>query len=525
MPSPTNASTHDPLHQSPGYADLVMQGLRRWPDRVALVDATGLTLTYETLEQRIWQFADVLATNGLQRGQGLAQLASNRIDGFVTMIAAMVLGARYTPLHPMGSLDDQRFILKDAEISILVVDTIGFETRGRDLVDGTWTVLSLGTCDYAADLVDIATSVTDPARLNASSPTDISWLTYTGGTTGQPKGVILTQANMAASCLISAAEWEWPEQISYLACSPISHAAGFLVAPTLLKGGTITLLPGFDPDRIIELIEGGINTLFLVPTMIYALLDHPGTQDADLSNLELLVYASAPMAPPRLRDALHLFGPVMMQCYGQTENIHLTMMRKSEHDILKQERFLSCGRAPAGMQTEILNEDNLPVPVGEIAEVCARGPSVMSGYWKQPEATQQTLDNGWLRTGDLGRKDEEGFIDLVDRAKDMIISGGFNVYPKEVENVLHSHPAVANSAVIGAPDEKWGERVVAFVVWKTGETGSGDDLMELVKDKKGPVQAPKEIHFVNELPLTSLGKIDKQALRTGFWHNQERMIN
>jgi fatty-acyl-CoA synthase len=525
MPSPTDASGHDPLHQSPGYADLVMQGLRRWPDRVAVIDATGLTLTYKTLEQRIWQFAGVLAANGLQKGQGLAQLASNRIDGFITMIASMVVGARYTPLHPMGSLNDQRFILKDAEISILVVDTIDFKTRGRNLVDSVPTVLSLGTCDYAADLVDIATSMIDPARLSASSPTDISWLTYTGGTTGQQKGVILTQANMAASCLISTAEWEWPEQISYLACSPISHAAGFLVTPTLLKGGTITLLPGFDPDRIIDLIEDGINTLFLVPTMIYALLDHPRIQDADLSNLELLVYASAPMSPPRLRDALHLFGPVMMQCYGQTENIHLTMMRKSEHDFLKQERLLSCGRPPAGMQTEILNEDNLPVPVGEIAEVCARGPSVMSGYWKQPETTQQTLNNGWLRTGDLGRKDEEGFIYLVDRTKDVIISGGFNIYPKEVENVLQSHPAVSNSAVIGAPDEKWGERVVAFVVWKSGKTGTRDDLVELVRDEKGPIQAPKEIHFVNELPLTSLGKIDKQALRTGFWHNQERMVN
>jgi fatty-acyl-CoA synthase len=525
MPNPTDVSMQAPLHQSPGYADLVLQGLRRWPDRTAVVDASGLTLTYAALEQRIWQFAEVLSTNGLQKGQGLAQLASNRIDGFVTMVAAMLLGARYTPLHPMGSLDDQKFILKDAEISILVVDTIGFEARGRDLIDSVPTVLSMGTSDYAVDLVKTATAVSDPARLSVSSPTDISWLTYTGGTTGQPKGVVLTQANMAASCLISTAEWEWPEQINYLACSPISHAAGFLVAPTLLKGGTITLLPGFDPTRIIELIEGGINTLFLVPTMIYALLDHPAMQDADLSNLELLIYASAPISPPRLRDALHLFGPVMMQCYGQTENIHLTMMRKCEHDVLKQERFLSCGRAPAGMQTEILNEDNLPVPVGEIGEVCARGPSIMAGYWKNPEATEQALKDGWLHTGDLGRMDEESFIYLVDRAKDMIISGGFNVYPKEIENVLNNHPAVANSAVVGAPDDKWGERAVAFVMNKTGNNVTSDDLIELVKDKKGPVQAPKEIHFVKELPLTSLGKIDKQALRTEFWHDQERMVN
>jgi fatty-acyl-CoA synthase len=330
---------------------------------------------------------------------------------------------------------------------------------------------------------------------------------------------------MAATAIVSLAEWEWPDEVRYLACSPISHAAGFLVAPTLLKGGTVYLLPGFDPEKVLDHIERQcVNTLFLVPTMIYGLLDHPRTAEADLSNLEVLIYASAPMSPARLRDSLHQFGPVMMQCYGQTESIHVTFMRKDEHQLDRQERFLSCGRPPAGIRTTILDANNEPLLQGEIGEVCVRGPTVMHGYWKQPEATRETLRGGWLHTGDLGRMDEDGFIYLVDRAKDMIISGGFNVYSKEVEDALATHPAVAQCAVIGVPDEKWGEKVLAIVRLRD-ERVTEPELIEYVKEKKGSVQAPKEVIFVDQLPLTSLGKTDKNLLRSGYWSDQTRLVN
>ncbi len=519
------ASVNYPVNQGASYIDLVLLGLRRWPDRVAIWDATGIELTYVELEQRIWQFAAILRDKGLGPGRGLAQLAANRTDAFVTMIAAMALGARYTPLHPMGSLDDQLYILDDAEISVLVIDTPVFEERGESLAGHVSVTLTLGDAAFGEDLIQLAMAADRfvPETLPASE--DVAWVTYTGGTTGTPKGVVQTQSSMAASCLISTAEWEWPEDIRYLASSPISHAAGFLVAPTLLKGGTVYLLPGFDPDKVLDLIESGINTLFLVPTMIYALLDHPRTTDADLSNLELMIYASAPMAPTRLKDALHEFGSVMMQCYGQTENVHLTLMRKSEHDFTRPDRFLSCGRPPAGMQTKVLDEEGKEKPVGEIGEVCARGSAIMAGYWKLPEATDEVFRGGWLHTGDLGKMDEEGFIYLVDRAKDMIISGGFNVDPREVEDVLSDHPSVAHCAVIGVPDEKWGERVLGAVVPRPGENVSEEELIDLVKDRKGVVHAPKEIMIVNELPLTALGKTDKKALRADFWAGHSRMVN
>lgn len=231
------------------------------------------------------------------------------------------------------------------------------------------------------------------------------------------------------------------------------------------------------------------------------------------------------MSPTRLEEALQLFGPVMLQCYGQTECIHLTMMRKEEHRTDKPGRLASCGRPPAGVHMALLNEQGQPVAPGEVGEVCIRSAAVMGGYWKRPEATAEALAGGWLHTGDLARQDEEGFYYLVDRAKDMIISGGFNIYPREVEDVLTAHPGVALAAVIGIPDEKWGEKVIAVVVPRKGTIVEPGELIELVKTRKGAIQAPKQIDLVDALPQTALGKTDKKALRQRYWGDRERMVN
>ena len=259
--------------------------------------------------------------------------------------------------------------------------------------------------------------------------------------------------------------------------------------------------------------------------MIYLLMDHLRSREADLSAIESIIYASAPMSPTRLKEALELFGQVMMQCYGQTECIHLTMLRKEDHRLDKPERLASCGRPPAGIRMALLDEDGQEVAQGEIGEVCVRGQPVMQGYWQRPDQTEETLRGGWLHTGDLAYCDEEGFVYLVDRAKDMIISGGFNVYPREVEDVLTAHPAVAMAAVIGVPDEKWGEKVLAVIVTRAGESVDAEALVALVKDKKGAVQAPKQVDFVDSLPQTALGKTDKKALRQRYWGDQARMVN
>ena len=241
--------------------------------------------------------------------------------------------------------------------------------------------------------------------------------------------------------------------------------------------------------------------------------------------METVIYASAPMSPTRLKEALEMFGPIFYQCYGQTESIHLSTLRKEDHDLSKPERLASCGRPPAGMTMELLDEDGKVVEQGKVGEVCVRGPSVMNGYLNKPKETAEALKGDWLHTGDLAYRDEEGFYYLVDRAKDMIISGGFNVYPKEVEDVLTAHPDVALAAVIGIPNEKWGEAVLAVVVLKDGATVEKEELMALVKDKKGAVHAPKTVEFVDALPVTGLGKTDKKTIRAKYWGDQQRMVN
>ena len=282
----------------------------------------------------------------------MAQLAANRVDTFATMAAVLANGMRYTPLHPMGSLEDQLFILEDAEISALVVDVDYFAERGGELKAGAADSLqfyTLGPSDIGSDLPALAEQAEPEVLMNLPGYDDIAWVTYTGGTTGKPKGVIMTQGGMAAKSLISMAEWQWPREIRYLASSPISHAAGFLLIPTFLNGGKVYLTAGFNPEQVLDLVEKErVNTLFLVPTMIYVLMDHPRTRQADLSSIESIIYASAPMSPTRLEEALELFGPVMMQCYGQTECIHLTMMRKEDHRLDKPGRLSSCGKPPAG---------------------------------------------------------------------------------------------------------------------------------------------------------------------------------
>ena len=517
------------LYHGSGYFDLILQGLRRWPERDAIVDAQGLSLTYAELEQRIWRTANALRCAGLKTGDGVAQLATNRVDTFVTMAAILANGMRYTPLHPMGSLDDQLFILEDARISALVVDVPYFEQRGMELVTKTpvpLTIFTLGEAEFGTSLPLQADSLEAEILTTLPGHDDIAWVSYTGGTTGRPKGVVMTHGSMAAKSLISMAEWQWPDDIRYLASSPISHAAGFLLIPTFLKGGKVYLTAGFDPEQILNLIEQErVNTLFLVPTMIYVLMDNLRARQVDLSCIESIIYASAPMSPTRLKEALELFGPVMVQCYGQTECIHLTMMRKEEHRLDKPHRLASCGKPPAGVRMVLLNEAGSEVPAGEIGEVCIRSQAVMAGYWERPEETAETLRGDWLHTGDLAYQDDEGFYYLVDRAKDMIISGGFNVYPREIEDVLTAHPAVALAAVIGVPDEKWGEKVVAVVALRPGEAVDAAALTSLVRDKKGAIMAPKQIDFVDSLPHTALGKTDKKALRKQYWGDQQRMVN
>jgi fatty-acyl-CoA synthase len=547
---------------------LMVAALQRHRDRPVL-HLGDTTLTGGQVAERISQYVQAFEALGAGRGAPAALLALNRPEVLFILGAGQTQGYRRTSLHPLGSLDDHAFVLEDAGITTLIIDpvpmfveravglldrvpgltqvlTIGpvpdelaeaCSTGGRALRDGSSLASSGTTCrDLAAAAEGFA-----PRRLEAAllAPDHVVSIAYTGGTTGKPKGVIGTAETMATMTQIQLAEWEWPEHPRFLMCTPLSHAGAAFFVPTVIKGGTLVVLPRFDPAEVLRTIEERrITATMLVPSMLYALMDHPDSRIRDLSSLETVYYGASAINPTRLAEAVSRFGPIFAQYYGQSEAPmtisylaradHLPAVEEGAQRLSRNPRLASCGRPSAFLRTALLGEDGEPVPVGEPGEICVAGPLLAGGYWNLPDATAETFrDDGWMHTGDIARADEDGFWYIVDRIKDMIVTGGFNVFPREVEDVVATHPAVAQVAVIGTPDERWGEAVTAVVVLREGT--SYDDrlaaeISDLVKERKGSVQAPKQVVPVEEIPLTGLGKPDKKALRARFWSEQGRAV-
>jgi fatty-acyl-CoA synthase len=288
-------------------------------------------------------------------------------------------------------------------------------------------------------------------------------------------------------------------------------------------------MQGFSPDEFFSTVEQHkITCTMLVPVMLYFLLDAPRSATADMSSMETIFYGASPMSPARLAEGIEKWGQIFYQFFGQSEApMVLANMKKKEHDLSKPERLASCGRPTPWVHMALLDENNQQVPKGEPGEICIRGPLVMKGYKDMPEQTAEAFAGGWLHTGDVGRLDEDGFLYIVDRTKDMIVTGGFNVFPREVEDVLGMHEAVGQVVVIGVPDEQWGEAVKAVVVLKPGYEASDDmisAMQALVKDAKGSVQSPKSIDFVDGIPLTPVGKPDKKAVRAQYWQDSDRSV-
>jgi fatty-acyl-CoA synthase len=309
--------------------------------------------------------------------------------------------------------------------------------------------------------------------------------------------------------------------------TPLSHAGAAFIIPTLLRGGSIVVSAGFDPAKLFQLIEKyKITATMLVPTMLYMLMDHPDFDKADLSSLQTVYYGAAAASPTRLKEAIEKLGPIFFQFFGQSEcPMTISVLRKSEHDVNNLERLATCGRPVPWVHVKLLDDDNNEVAPGEPGEICVQGPLVMEGYWNKPEETAAAFDGGWLHTGDVARADKDGFMTIVDRKKDMIVSGGFNLYPREIEDVISSHPAVGAVAVIGVPDERWGEAVKAVVVLRPDMSVEPEELMAMVKDRKGSAHAPKSVDFVDAIPVSGLGKPDKKALRAQYWGDSARQVN
>ena len=519
---------NDNIAQAPTATTMTLRTLARFPDRMAFVWEGG-SLTYRAALSLIGRLQAAMAAAGLVKGQTAAFLSANSAETWCAGVAAQGLGLVVTWLHPLGALADHLDVVEDSGATALIVDPRTHAERGGELAakaaDRLAAVLTMGHADFGRDVMAAAEKAGEASAIDLTDGDDYAIINYTGGTTGKSKGAIRRHRSTAASAISIAADFEFPDVPRYLAAAPITHVSGTKVLPSLLKGGTIHLLKGFDPENFLATIEReNINFTLMVPTMIYVMLDHPRLEKTDLSSLELILYGASPMSPTRLVEGLERIGPVFSQLYGQTECYPVSVLRKTDHDAARPELFASCGFPISSCSVTLRNDDNEEVKPGEAGEICVRAPHAMEQYWKRPEQTAETFKGGWLHTGDIARADERGYLYIVDRKKDMIVSGGFNIFPREVEDVLSSHPGVAMAAVIGVPHEKWGEAVTALIVTKAGMRPTPEALMQLVKDRKGGTHAPKQVEFVDSLPLTAVGKVDKKILRARYWAGQSRQV-
>jgi len=522
----------DPLRYGTHNGHVMVAALRRHRNR-PVIHLGETTLTGAEVAQRISQYVQAFDSLGAGADVGAALLAPNRPEVLFILGAGQTQGYRRTSLHPLGSAEDQAYVINDAGISVLIVDPY-FADRASELLGlcpGLKQVLTIGPVpetleSVGTDLTAVAATF-EPQQLQARllPPDHVTSITYTGGTTGKPKGVIGMAQSFATMAQIQMSEWEWPDEPRFLMCTPLSHAGAAFFVPVVLQGGTLFVASRFDPAEVLRMIEEHrINSLMVVPTMLYALLDHPDSRTRDLSSLETVYYGAAAINPVRLAEAIERFGPIFAQYYGQSEApMVISYFPKGDHvgsdGRPATARLTSCGRPSAYLRTALLDPDGSPVAPGEPGEICVAGPLLAGGYYNKPDATAETFKDGWMHTGDVAREDEDGFWYIVDRTKDMIVTGGFNVFPREVEDVVATHPAVAQVAVIGTPDEKWGETVTAVVVPRPGAALTDEVISEiqaLVKERKGSVHVPKRVVTADSIPMTALGKPDKKALRAAF---------
>lgn len=500
--------------------DLLAHALNRDLERTVLMLADGTKLTAGGLRDsvsRCQQAFEALSP----RPTRAAMLARNRIEVPGAMSALSFAGVVATALHPMGAIEDYLYVLDDASIDLLIYDGDHYEAIAAELkrrAPSLRHVIALGG-ESAGSLDRIAAGF-EPRALVAphADPEDLARIAYSGGTTGKPKGIMISHRGIVTSALIQLTEWEWPSEIRHLICAPLSHAGAAVLTAILMKGGSMVVLPGFDPVRVMEAIElHRITSVLMVPTMVLALIDHPRFASFDLSSLEIIFYGASAFPAARLKDAIGKLGPIFFQFYGQAEApMSITLLRRDEHLVDDPLRLASCGRPTPWVRVALMDDAMREVADGEPGEICVQGPLLMKGYLNKPEETNLAFAEGWLHTGDVAVRSDDGFLRIVDRKKDMIVTGGFNVFAREVEDVLVTHPAVRQAAVIGIPDPKWGETVKAVVVIDPDHAVTADELIALVRERKGSVQAPKSIDFVESIPLSPLGKPDKKALRAHY---------
>jgi fatty-acyl-CoA synthase len=509
------------LYRSVLATDLVAHALNRDPDRVVIVLSDGTTQSAGELRDSISRIAQAFASL-TPKPLRAAVIAKNRVEVPAVMNGLSFADIVATSLHPMGAIEDYLYVIEDAEIDLLVYDADHFEAVAAKLqqrVPRLKHFVAIGRAGVGLSLEQLSSAFqARPLVAPAAEPETLARIAYSGGTTGKPKGIMMTHRAMVTSTTIQLTEWEWPTEIRHLICAPLSHAGAAVLTTILLKGGSMVVAPGFEPVAFMQAVEQHrITSVLMVPTMVLALLDHPRFGEFDLSSLEVIFYGASAFPASRLREAMAKLGPIFFQFYGQSEApMSVTVMRRTDHVSDDPLRLASCGRPTPWVRVALMDDAMHQVPDGEPGEICVQGPLLMAGYLNKPEETEAAFAGGWLHTGDVAIRSTDGFLRIVDRKKDMIVTGGFNVFAREVEDVIATHPAVRQVAVIGVPDPKWGEAVKAVVMMVPGSSVTPDELIALVRSVKGAVQAPKSVDFVDAIPLSPLGKPDKKTLRARF---------
>lgn len=479
------------------YADYLRRAARRWPERTAVVSPSA-SVTFAGLLASAEGLATGLRARGLGVGDRVADLRENSVESVVTDFGCALAGVTRVSVNPRSSDEEIAFVLRDSRPSLLLAD--GASAR---------RAAAAGLDRLVGVVLDELPSATGPrAEAVVVRDEDVLALRYTGGTTGRPKGALRTHGHqlwVATNVLLDLCDLR--ESDVLLHTQPLSHGAHVFVLPCVMRGTTQVVLPRFDPAEVVRTIaEHGVTVVKCVPTALHRLLDHLDLEPAALGTLRQIIYGAAPIPEVVLTRALDRFGPILSQTYGQTEApATVSALTVEDHRrAMNGERHLlrSAGRPYSTVDVRIVDGEGRELPAGETGEVCVRGPMTMSRYWERDGSPVD--DAGYVRTGDVGYLDAESYLYLVDRSRDVIICGGYNVYPREVEEVLYTHPGVSEVVVVGLPDAEWGDRVVAAVVPR----GTPDltELLRHCRDRLSTYKVPREIRLVESLPKTAAGK-------------------
>ncbi|HEY9555679.1 MAG TPA: AMP-binding protein [Acidimicrobiales bacterium] len=501
--------------------DWIRLSAERFPDRRAIVFHDGSARTYAEINSRVNRLASALTRHGVAKGDRVAILALDGGGYLETILATMKLGAVYVPINYKLAPNEVHTLVARAEAKVILIDDRYAETAMglKGAIDGLGLVVSFDGSSADIAYEDLLATGDDVEPDVAVDDSDIIGLAFTSGTTGLPKGVLQSQGMLKAMIAARQVQYDVRDDDFRYGASPMFHIAGqVMLLSHLTRGIPSLVLPKFDTDTVVRWLGSGeITSCFMVPTMISSVLAHPQVAEGDYSNLRTIIYGSAPMTPTLLRRAIERFGCDFINSFGAgTEAGLQAMLDQADHRaaIAGKEHLLgSIGKPATGVDLRIVDDDGNDVPTGVVGNIVTRSDSVMSGYLEMPEETAAAFRDGWFWGGDLAYRDEEGYLYLSGRSKDMIIRGGENIYPVEIETVLSAHPAVRECAVVGKPDEHWGEVVVAFVRTVDDADISADELRAHCRASLAPHKVPVDYRRLDEMPTNPSGKILKTSLR------------